>query len=136
MPLAIYHIVLLCYNPRMKKTYQILGLLGAILWAGTVLLREMGIAFSPPAAFLLGILPNAGSALLCMSIFVSFCPMVRKHESTKGERYWAIAAIMALQLLSEIIHALFLGAPFDIYDMIASAAAAAVLALVNMRSVD
>lgn len=119
------------YTVCMNKAYRILGLIGAIAWTATVLIREAGPSLSPALTTLLGVMPNFGVVWLGMSIALALFPMALHKEATRMNRYGIIAAILALLLLSEIIHEAFLGARFDWQDILASCIAAIPLCLMN-----
>lgn len=120
----------------MKKQYQVWGLAGALLWAGVVLIRTLALALPSWAAFLVGVAPNVGVVWVLMELFVMFFPYIRHQETTKRQRYIALGGILGILLLSEIVHAAFLGASFDAYDMLASVIAIIPMALINARSSD
>lgn len=120
----------------MKKSFQIAGIAGSLVWCAAVLVRQAGIPLASAARFLVGIMPNIGAPLVCVGLFVSFFPFVCKGEAARRERYLAIAATMLLMLLSEAVHALFLGAAFDVWDLLASLIAAVPLVILNRRRDD
>lgn len=103
----------------MKKltVTHLFGIIGAISWSLTILLRETSINTIPMINFILGVMPNI-SATWFFIYAVEF--ILNKIGKLFTFRYALITAtsIFLLGLVSEIIHDLFLNSPFDIYDII------------------
>lgn len=115
----------------MKKTFQLLGLNGAIIWGAAVIVRSLNLSMPGILSFIVGVAPNFGVVWFLMGLYVAYAPYILKRESTRRGRYFAIAAILAMLLLSEIVHAAFLGAGFDMADMVTSVIAAVPLVALN-----
>lgn len=105
----------------MKKltVTHLFGIIGAISWASTIMLRETSINAIPIINFILGIMPNI-SATWFFIYAVEF--MLTKVGKLFKFKYVLITStsIFLLSLVSEVIHDLFLNSPFDIYDIIAT----------------
>ena len=104
----------------MRKTFQFLGLNGAIIWGAAILIRSMNLSMPAALQLIVGVAPNFGVVWLLMGLYVASSPALFKRESTRKGRYLVIAVIPCVLLLSEAVHAAFLGARFDTADIIAS----------------
>lgn len=118
----------------MNKWYRIIALIGALIWAGATLLRELPMPIDGPVRFALNVAPNFGVVFAVVGLSIVFWPYVWKRAFPAKGMYPFLCALLVLLLGSEIIHAAFLDAPFDIWDMAASALAAAVLAIFHLAS--
>lgn len=116
---------------KKSMPYPALGLVGALLWCGAVLLREVNLVLPRAARLLIGIAPNFGVVWLLMALFMVFGPLLLKREITPRDRYLAMPAILVLLLLSELVHYLFMGSDFDWMDMLASVVALVPLVILN-----
>lgn len=105
---------------KLKTIYGLIGVAGALLWAGTVLLREMVFAKPPWLLAVLGVMPNFDSFLLCVGLAFQLWPLLRKREFEPGNVYKLCGTVLGLMALSEIVHWLFLGAQFDWFDLLAA----------------
>ncbi len=107
----------------MKKflTTKTLGVIGAISWTGTIILRETTLNSIQVLNFILGIAPNIAAAwLFAFLMEIIYSALLKRKLKIKD----ALAISMTIWLLSlgsEIIHDLFLNSPFDINDIIATA---------------
>lgn len=115
----------------MKKMYQILGLVGVVIWLVAIAARELGLDLPAVLSFAVGVAPNFGVVWLLMGLYESYGPIIIKRESTRKGRYIAAAVVIALLVLSEIIHMVFLGAGFDVGDLLASVVAMVPLLIMN-----
>jgi len=117
----------------MKKikfgSMEILGYIGLIVWIAVIQLRGMNLSGNACYIFLLGILPNLGAAWAMTMLGKWIILLLLKRAYTFRKHVMLCAGILALGLVSEIAHDLFLNSPFDIYDMLLSAAAQAVIFL-------
>lgn len=108
---------------HMKKflTTKTLGVIGAISWTGTIILRETTLNSIQVLNFILGIAPNIAAAwLFAFLMEIIYSALLKRKFKIKD----ALAISMTIWLLSlgsEIIHDLFLNSPFDINDIIATA---------------
>lgn len=101
-------------------TTKALGVIGAILWAATIILRETRLNSIGILNFILGITPNIGAAwLFAFLIENTYSSLLKRRFAIKAAAATSIA-IWILSLASEIIHDLFLDSPFDINDIIAT----------------
>lgn len=106
----------------MKKikmgTVEILGFIGIAVWVAVILLRENPLSSSYAYWFVLGILPNLGAAWA----FVMFAKWAvifgLKREITPKSYLLICVVVLALALVSEVIHDLFQNSPFDVYDIL------------------
>jgi hypothetical protein len=108
---------------------DVLGLIGAFLWALTIFLRETALMHNEFISFLLGIAPNFGVALLLPMFAVIYYPILFKKHITFKKFILILIAIFLLLIVSEVVHAKFLDSRFDFYDMIASLIALGVMIL-------
>ena len=101
-------------------TSKALGVIGAILWAATIILRETTLNSIGILNFILGIAPNIGAAWLFTFLIENiYSSLLKRRFAIKAAATTSIA-IWILSLGSEIIHDLFLNSPFDINDIIAT----------------
>lgn len=101
-------------------TTKTLGVIGAILWAATIILRETTLNSIGILNFILGIAPNFGAAWLFAFLIENIYSSLLKRRYTIKAAAATSMAIWILSLGSEIIHDLFLNSPFDINDIIAT----------------
>lgn len=108
---------------RKRTLTLIFGVIGAILWTLTVLLREVdGISGFNGLSFTLGIMPNFAATW----VFIWAGEVIYETKNKKfmfKEAAKTATIIFICALLSEVVHDLFLNSPFDIYDIIATIAA-------------
>lgn len=107
----------------MKKflTTKTLGVIGAISWTGTIILRETTLTSIQAFNFILGIAPNIAAAwLFAFSMEIIYSTLLKRKVRIKDALTISMT-IWLLSLGSEIIHDLFLNSPFDINDIIATA---------------
>lgn len=103
-------------------------LVGVMLWASTVFLRQTSIMQYSIIRSLLGVAPNFGAVWGAFGLtYTTVFPVVLKREFDLRYSVPLILIILALLLASEIIHDLFLNAPFDVWDIVASVIAAVLL---------
>lgn len=114
-----------------KKTtlIDVLGLIGALLWALTIFLRGTVLMQNEIISFLLGIAPNFGVGLLLPMFTVIYYPILFKKDITFKKFIIILIAIFLLLFVSEVVHDKFLNSRFDFYDMIASLIALGVMIL-------
>jgi hypothetical protein len=112
------------------------GLLGTFLWAMTLFLRETPVIHDPNSHFWLSIAPNFSVALLSPMLLVNFYPILFKKNLTYRLFLYGLVLIFVALLMAEIVHTLFLGSGFDIFDLLASLAALTIMAwLYRIRTV-
>ena len=112
-------------HDRLKKTYIVLALIGAALWSATLYLRGTPCRDYPVLKHLLGVAPNFCVVWIGTGTVAALHPFVFKKEFNPSHIVWLLASFLAILLLSETVHALFLHARFDIWDILASVAACA-----------
>lgn len=102
-------------------TTKTLGVIGAISWTGTIILRETTLTSIQAFNFILGIAPNIAAAwLFAFSMEIIYSTLLKRKVRIKDALTISMT-IWLLSLGSEIIHDLFLNSPFDINDIIATA---------------
>lgn len=114
-------------------------LVGVFLWASTVFLRQTGVIQYGFIRSLLDVAPNFGAVWGAFGLtYTTVFPVMLKRKFDFRYSVPLILIILALLLASEIIHDLFLNAPFDVWDMVASLIAAVLLwlALVLTKQVN
>ena len=116
----------------MKKIYSFLALAGCLIWVAAVVLRGTEVAANPVGDFLLGIAPNFGAAWAVVGLTLTFWPFILRRPFDMGKFALLLLATLLALLASEVVHMLWLGARFDIWDMVASVVALLVLALVRV----
>jgi hypothetical protein len=124
-------------NTRGQKSltlFNILGLLGILLWALTIFLRETPVAHHPGINFWLGIAPNFGVALLLPMLLVNYYPVVFKKALTRQFFLYGLVIMLTVLFLSEVVHDIFLNSRFDVWDMVASLVALMIMALVSGKT--
>jgi cation transport ATPase len=122
--------VLLERKEKKKITrINVLGLIGALLWALAIFLRETTLMQNEIISFLLGIAPNFGVGLLLPMFTVIYYPILFKKDITFKKFILILIAIFLLLFVSEVVHDKFLNSRFDFYDMIASLIALGVMIL-------
>lgn len=117
-------------NPRNKAEIMIkvTMVVGAMLWASVVFLRQTSVVQYSVVRSLLGLAPNFGVVWVGFGLtYTIVFPVVLKRKFDLRYSVPLILIILALLLASEIIHDLFLNAPFDVWDMVASVIAAVLL---------
>jgi len=105
----------------MKKytiTY-VFGIIGALSWSGTVLLREMLLSDSSVLNFILGIMPNISASWVFIWIGEKLINKAKRDFTFKVASIVS-GVIFLFALISEIIHEMFLNSPFDVNDIIAT----------------
>ncbi len=108
----------------MRKDYSVTSLAGALIWAAAVVLRHLSLPQTGFIRFILNIMPNFGVIWLIVGLTITFWPYLFKKEFPSNRLYALVGISLALVLLSEIVHTLLLKAPFDVWDIVASLAAA------------
>ena len=116
----------------MKKVYSYLALAGCLIWGAAVVLRGTAVVASPVGGFLLGVAPNFGAAWAVVGLTLTFWPIVLRRPFDMGKLSLLLLATLLALLVSEVVHMLWLGARFDVWDMAASVVALLVLALVRV----
>jgi len=102
-----------------KKVY-VLGLVGAILWGLTVLLRDTSIINNSIIKQILFVTPNIGATLVAFYIIDKYYSIITKKDFTLKMSLITLGMILLLAICSEIYHDLFLNASFDIADILAT----------------
>ena len=97
-----------------------LGIIGAILWFGTIILRDTTLNNIQIFNFILGIMPNIAAAWLFAFLIENIYSTLLKRKFRIKDVLATLIAIFLLSLGSEIIHDLFLNSPFDKNDIIAT----------------
>ncbi len=108
----------------MKKiqfgTIEILGYIGMAVWVGANILRMLDLSNHPTYLFMVGMLPNVGAAWSFTMLFKWLVQWRCAGDYTILAHMLLCGIVMLLGLISELIHDMFLGAPFDSYDVFAS----------------
>lgn len=103
-------------------------LIGVLLWAATVFLRETSLIHVPIIRSLLGVAPNFGAVWGAFGLtYTTVFPVILKRKFDFRYSVPLLVLIVSLLLVSEIIHDVFLNSPFDGWDMVTSLVAAALL---------
>ncbi|NLZ33580.1 hypothetical protein [Clostridium isatidis] len=100
----------------------VFGLIGALSWGLTVLLRGTSLNNIELIQFILGMMPNISAAWFFIWMGERLFEKSKKEFNFKACLLTS-GTIFLLGLISEIIHDLFLDSPFDIVDIIATACA-------------
>ncbi|MBU5484339.1 hypothetical protein KQI86_08360 [Clostridium sp. MSJ-11] len=111
-------------------TTKTLGIIGAISWFVTIILRETTLNNIEILNFILGIAPNVAAAWFFAFAVEAIYSEILKRKFTNKEAIATSVTIWVLGLGSEIIHDLFLNSPFDINDMIATSFALIILLII------
>jgi hypothetical protein len=114
--------------------FNVLGLLGVILWVSVIFLRETPVVHNPSINFWLGIAPNFGVALLLPMLLANYYLVVFKRALTHRLFLYGLAIIFAALFLSEVVHDIFLNSRFDVWDLVASLVALIIMALVSGKT--
>jgi len=125
-----------CDNVRivdMKKTYSIILVMGVLIWAGAVLLRETPLMDNAIIQRLLWVAPNFGVVWAGVGFTYILYPRFFKKDFDPKHTVSLVGVILALLLSAEFIHHFFLDSAFDIWDMAASTIAAVIVLLVALR---
>jgi hypothetical protein len=114
-----------------KKTtlIEVLGLIGAVLWASTIFLRGTFLMQNEIISFLLGIAPNFGVGLLLPMFVVRYYPVIFKRDITFKKFFLILITILLTLIVSEVVHDTFFNSRFDFYDVIASLIALGAMSL-------
>lgn len=115
----------------MKKICRPLAVVGAILWSATIFLRETSLMNYSIIKHFLWIAPNIAALWIGVGLTVELYPYIFKKDFNPKYFYAIIEIILAVLLLSEIIHCFFLDSSFDIWDMAASIAASIIVIIVH-----
>ncbi len=124
----------------MKKikigSVEILGYTGMFLWVATNLLRGISLTNNGLYLFLLGILPNLAAAW-GITMFAKWVVLfILKRSITVKIHFCICVSIIFLALVSEIIHDMFLGSPFDINDMLITVVAQLLIFIIPVVTKD
>jgi hypothetical protein len=112
-----------------KKAYSIFAVIGAFLWSATVLLRETALMDYDIMQQFFWRVPNVGAAWAGMALPAILYSHIKKQEFNEKYIFFLCATVLLILLLSEIVHHLWLGANFDIWDMVASIVAVTIFVL-------
>ena len=116
----------------MKISYRVLSISGALIWAGTVLLRGTTLMDNEIAKQILWRTPNFGAVWLSIGLFMVLYSHFLKKDFNEKYIYALIGAVLACLLLSEILHVFTSNTSFDIWDMVASILAASIIAVIHL----
>ncbi len=109
---------------RVKKiqfgTIELLGCIGIVIWVGANILRMFDLSNHPAYLFVVGMLPNVGASWSFTMLFKWLVQWRCGGDYTILAHMLLCGIVLLLGLISELIHDLFLGAPFDRYDMFAT----------------
>lgn len=105
-----------------SKAYKVIALMGLILWSIAIILRGQDYHFSGLAKFLIGTMPNFGSAISIPFIIMLYAPRIYKNKKINETKlfYISITVLFIAISASEIIHDVFLNSQFDKNDIIMS----------------
>ena len=120
---------------RLKKMYGIFALIGAVTWSATIFLRDTSLMNYGVAKQFLWVAPNFAAVWVGVGLTYSLFPRVFKKELDPKNTYFLAEAAFTLLVISEAIHFFFLDARFDIWDVLASAAASIIIAVIYSLSV-
>ncbi|MBI9011413.1 MAG: hypothetical protein JEZ08_04225 [Clostridiales bacterium] len=115
-----------------KKVY-VLGLVGAILWSMTVLLRDTSIVNNSIIKQILFVTPNIGASLVVFYLIDKYYSVITKKDYTLKMSLITLGMILFLAIGSEIYHDLFLNAPYDIADILATVITVVILGLIVVK---
>lgn len=115
---------------------ELLGYLGIFLWGAIILLRGTSLTNNGLYLFMLGILPNLAAAWAITMSAKWVVLFIFKRSVTIKIHFCICLAVIILALISEMIHDMFLGAPFDIYDMLLTVVAQLFIFLIPMLTKD
>jgi hypothetical protein len=113
---------------RKARLPDLVGLLGAVLWALTIFLRQTPAIHHDTLRFLLGIAPNFGVGLLLPMLLVNFYPVLFKKELSYRLFLYGLGMIFLALFLSEVLHVLLSDSGFDIFDLLTSLVALSIMA--------
>jgi hypothetical protein len=120
-------------NSKLIKYFAIAGML---IWCSVIFIRETGQIPDRLLHFSY-IGPNLGSALALPYFFNILAPKYLKEKLASRCHYKQFLLLFVAFLLSEIVHAVFLGASFDWKDIVASIVGLGIVALVaNSRDLE
>lgn len=117
-------------------TVEILGYIGGIVWVAVIFLRGKLLPLNEIAIFLLGILPNLGAAWSITMITKWIVLFILKRDVTIKIHTVICVSIFILAVVSEVIHDLFLNAPFDAYDIMLTTIAQAIIFFIPVLTKD
>ena len=124
----------------MKKikigSVEALGYIGMILWVAVILLRGNYTSDNSVYLFIIGSLPNMAAAWLFTMLGKWMVIFLFKRKYTLKIHLAVCGGILAIALLSEIIHAVFFASPFDIYDMLVTVIAQTVMFFIPVLTKD
>ena len=110
-----------------KNVYSILLVVGIFLWSAAVLLRGTSVMDIAILKRLIWVAPNIGVVWAGVGFAYLLFPRIFKREFNPKHTAVLLGSILAALLLSETMHHFWLGSAFDIWDMAASAVAAAIV---------
>ena len=100
------------------KLTQVLGIIGILLWAVTIFLRETSVRAISGMGFILGVMPNFAAVWFFASCVCQVYETYYKKAFTLKSMMITLGCIFIGALGSEIVHDLFLNSPFDGYDIL------------------
>ena len=98
---------------------SVFGIIGALSWTLTILLREITTNNIDIVNFILGIMPNISATWAFIWAGESILKKLNKDFTLKASVITS-GLIFLFSIISEIIHHVFLNSPFDIYDIVAT----------------
>jgi hypothetical protein len=114
----------------LKKIYSILAIIGVSIWSATIFLRNTGLMEFNLTRTILLHTPNFGAVWAGVGMAFICYPIFFKKEFELKYFYHLIGLVLLIMLASEIIHFLYLGSPFDIWDLATSVIASMLLTIV------
>lgn len=115
---------------------EVLGLIGILLWSGTVIIRGFHLSNNELYLLILGSLPNLAAAWAVTLFAKWYVLFVLKKDITVKSYAIICFGIVLIALTSEVIHAAFFDSPFDINDMVVTIIAQVVLFLIPLITKD
>ena len=94
---------------------ELLGCIAILLWASTILLRNINLSNHPIYLFFLGSSPNLCAAWVT-TMFGKWMILISKQNYTFKIHQLLCFGIVVMALLSEIVYDLFFNSRFDLID--------------------
>ncbi len=115
---------------------EIFGILGMVIWGAVVLLRESSFSGNGTYIFFRGILPNLGAAWAATMFGAWLIQYICKRKYTIKRHVLACLSVLALAIISEVIHHFFLNSPFDIHDILTTILAQTLILIIPIAIKD
>ena len=90
------------------------------MWAATSFLRGTSLMEYEVIKQILWRTPNFAAVWVGIGLTYITFPLVLKKEFDPKHTYLSVGIIMAILVILEIVHHVFLDSPFDIWDIVAS----------------